>query len=1242
MRPADKHLTPQELDLLLLNPADSRDSNATGALPPEAQQHLNGCEYCQSVADKCRKAEEALRNLRIWSRTSGGGKALAPGSECPPEDTWSTLAAGLMNDEEAAPFITHAATCGWCGPRLKEAMHDLVEDITAEEQEALAKLPSASPGWQRAMARELAARQQNQKDPQPEPKPPFRWWPKLAWATALPAVAIIAVGLGWLVWLKTQQPDVNALLAQAYTEQRTIELRMPGAKYAQMRVQRGSQRSSFSQSSALLAAKPLIKSHLSAEPDSSKWLQAEGWAELLENEYSPAVQSFNRALEKKPASAELMRDTAIAYFERGEAQGRDSDYRNASQLLDKSLNLVPNDPVALFNRAIVNERLSFYKNAIEDLNHYLQIDSTSEWATDAKQRLQDLQKKINEHSESFHAPLLSAEALVKEFSRNSVQVTSAVDQRVEEYLYQAVTDWLPKAFPNTSRVAEVPDIAATSSLKILGQILTERHGDRWLTDFMLRPVSSRTGIAVQELSKAAKANIEENIAQAEESAPIAARIFRNERNQLGLARSLLENMHALQRAQNGDLCLQAGQELSQLHISEFKWISAQWLMEEASCWGKMNDSAKAVKLAEQALKYSQQSNFADLQLRAFAIAADIELSRGRPEHAWKYDREGLDRYWLSSSSPLRAYSFYDNLEYIAEDALQWDLARAAGIEAVAAISDTPKDRGKAMANFRLASTSKILNRNKEATEEFERARNLFAGDKDVESSRKYALFSQLSLADLQVQNGEIKEALPVLLSLEPQLRDIPNYLIRLQLYRAQASAYLKLKQYSDSQGAAERAILVAEEGLRSIHNSSERLVWRNETNAVYRIFLESYWQARHDSESTLSYWEWYRAAPERERQKQSLSGWHAGWSLENADFKPVPGIQINLKNALSRMSKAGNGVVVYAQVPDGIIIWSADENGVESRWISMPAEVLARHVQLFIAYCSDPGSNIGKLKEEGRYLYGILVAPVEKLIQSKPGLIFELDGVISRLPVEVLVESDGHYLGERHAVSISLGLGLHEDKSPDNRLSGNERALVVNPPSSAGNELDLPPLPDAAREAEMVAAQFSNSMRLAGPQATLAAVRNALRNATVFHFAGHAFILGPRSGLLLAQEESGVSSDPPILDADQIQRLDLHNLKLVVLSSCTTEEARSRLADDPDSLVGAFLRAGVKYVVASRWNIDSRFTADFIRNFYSQAPLQHNVAESLQLVATHSLSDTKYSHPYFWAALANFDRAWIN
>jgi CHAT domain-containing protein len=112
-----------------------------------------------------------------------------------------------------------------------------------------------------------------------------------------------------------------------------------------------------------------------------------------------------------------------------------------------------------------------------------------------------------------------------------------------------------------------------------------------------------------------------------------------------------------------------------------------------------------------------------------------------------------------------------------------------------------------------------------------------------------------------------------------------------------------------------------------------------------------------------------------------------------------------------------------------------------------------------------------------------------------------------------------------------------------------------------------------------------------------------------------------------------------MLDADQIRRLNLRHLNLVVLSSCTTEDPGSRFADDPDSVVGAFLRAGVKHVVASRWNVDSTFTLGLIHSFYSQASLAHTVSESLQLIPLHS--DSKYAHPYFWASLENFDRAWI-
>src|ERR1041385_1280038 len=122
MRPADSHLTPQEMELLLFGPVDPGSSDAGSASALEAQQHLSGCAVCQSVAEKYRKADELLRSLerKKGSDSKSGGPA-RPGTECPTEDVWLSWAAGLLSDKEAADYVAHAATCNRCSALLKEA-----------------------------------------------------------------------------------------------------------------------------------------------------------------------------------------------------------------------------------------------------------------------------------------------------------------------------------------------------------------------------------------------------------------------------------------------------------------------------------------------------------------------------------------------------------------------------------------------------------------------------------------------------------------------------------------------------------------------------------------------------------------------------------------------------------------------------------------------------------------------------------------------------------------------------------------------------------------------------------------------------------------------------------------------------------------------------------------------------------------------------------------------------------------
>jgi hypothetical protein len=74
---------------------------------------------------------------------------------CPPEQIWSSVATGLLADREAAPWIAHAAECGFCGSLLREATEDLAMDATPEELQQVREF--VTPEWRGKMARAMSA-----------------------------------------------------------------------------------------------------------------------------------------------------------------------------------------------------------------------------------------------------------------------------------------------------------------------------------------------------------------------------------------------------------------------------------------------------------------------------------------------------------------------------------------------------------------------------------------------------------------------------------------------------------------------------------------------------------------------------------------------------------------------------------------------------------------------------------------------------------------------------------------------------------------------------------------------------------------------------------------------------------------------------------------------------------------------------------------------------------------------------
>jgi tetratricopeptide (TPR) repeat protein len=308
--------------------------------------------------------------------------------ECPSDDALRQLAAGLTPDDVAAKLTQHAATCHHCGPLLRTYTELFSDDFSAEEQAALNQLKSASPKWQQQTAREMLKRA---IPPAPSPRPVFSW--KWIMVPALPVVALIAVGI-W--YLQRDTPEqVARLEAQGYTEQRTIEMRVPYAAYADFNQRRsGDTPSRSALPPSLNQAADKIAKHLEKEADDPQWLMLSARLDLLDWNYKSALSTLEKISDAQIVeSPEYLMTRAFALFQKSEALKESQGYSEAVDLLDKALQKVPNDPVLLFNQAIACEKIHSYECAESDWNRLLAVEKDPQWSAEARKHLDQIREK---------------------------------------------------------------------------------------------------------------------------------------------------------------------------------------------------------------------------------------------------------------------------------------------------------------------------------------------------------------------------------------------------------------------------------------------------------------------------------------------------------------------------------------------------------------------------------------------------------------------------------------------------------------------------------------------------------------------------------------------------------------------------------------------------------------------------------------------------------------------------------
>lgn len=1216
-RPLDRHLDSDELDALVLSqaPGVSATRRLSEDLLRDVQRHVESCQDCDRKVQMHRSAQSAI-SLRGMSAQGAGAK----GSNCSEEGEWVRVAAGLLEEDEAKERMNHAAQCGYCGPLLKGAVKSLSDEATPDEEMEVAELGSARPDWQAEMARRLRNAGQSQRA---EGVASSFWkdlftWPRYAFAIAGSIVLVAAV---WTGMRFLRPASAEQLIAQAYTEHRTIEMRFPGAKRAPISpVERGGSDSDFAKPESLLKAEALIKERLRHSPNNAALLDSKARAELLAATYSSApnyssaiancssaISDLQLALEEKPDSTALLSDLGIAYFQRAvyDPNLHSADFGKAYETLSAVLAKTPDDRVALFNRAIVAEHIFLFSRAREDWEHYLHIDSSGAWSDEARERLRRLQESNRNWKDNRAKPLFSPSELAKQ---ESPSTRDLVNQRVEEYLHVAVRDWLPRAYPMDAK--RPSDENARTALFLLSETIGSYHADQWLADLLQSGTAKNFPSAVSALSTALTANDAGNYDEAVKQSIIAEKAFSQSANTAGILQSRFERLFALQFIHSGQHCAQTvATTLEPVLNSSYTWLKPQVLLEDSACLITNAEIGKSRSRIAEAIKLAERSGYGETYLRCITFDSDNAALAGDLRYSWRQVRRGLDKFWSGNYPELRGYSLYDPLISSAEFSSQPYLQVAAWQEAIDLIASDPDPLQRGLAHFYLAQAAMSAHMLPLFDREYGEFKTLLGMAPKSKAHETDQVEVDLVSAKLESERGRFHTARKKIADLLSRIQTIDD------TYRI-ADAYSTLGELDLREGDVDAAqkhlmsgLVVTEHILSSLRTEKEKIEWGLKASPSYRGLVQVQLR-RGDLQGALELWEWYLGATVRRPQALSLSA-RRNLTEAGSDAEQT----LNLHEVASHLPQlAHQTVLTYAVLPDGLAIWGYDNRGVFHAMVNREPRAVALLAKRFLALCSNPHSDVEVLNRDGRELYGLLIAPIESHLDSNRGLVIEADGALTQIPFEALVDSSAHYLGERYAVTSSFGLYYDLQLRPAEEISPTDAALVVAVATPHG----FPILEGLDQESDTVSRRFDAPTVLKNGQATLQAVMEALSTSSVFYFAGHAVAEPGRTGLVLGDYDDKLGG-PSLLTAGSLKPDRVKKLQVAVLAACDTGIGEDGMYTDVTSLARALVRGGVPRVITSRWKLTSGVTDRLALPFVF--PIKPVVGAV---------------HPYYWASLGQF------
>jgi CHAT domain-containing protein len=1035
--------------------------------------------------------------------------------------------------------------------------------------------------------------------------------------------------LGWKNYSSSSSnSEISVLLNKTFKNDRPTEARITGFDYAPKTEGTRGNGDKIQDLNFVSAKSRAVEAVLKNE--TAENLHELGRVYLAEKNFDEAVKQFEKAIKQNPNLAKLYNDLGVALMEKGKQkeEGKLELFAKANEEIEKSIELDKTLTEAYFNRGLVIESLNLPNQAKEAWENYLKLDSSSQWADEARKHLQKLEinKPVSKTKEKILQDFLEAkqnndhEKAWQIYSSNREMVTGKLIPQQLSFIY------VEAKLGNDEEKSQ----KYLNALKFIGDLEDEKTKDLYWKNIADFYSQTKDFVNLQKAQKLVfdgyNLYLNGKYETAQNNFSLAKSIFLKSENIWESKICDYWTATLLYRIQEIEKSTKIFMELANFAEGRnYKWLTSQAYYKIATNVASIYQLSKQIEYGKKALKIADEIQDIYQLQKINSLIADQYKEFRRYEISLQFAEKSLSLSINFDTSLRQKWRNYNGIAGIFFSMKSYHTSALYQTEALKLAKSLEDKTFLHLSNLDLASILKSQKKYDKATKYIKESQNIAESIENQDERKRAISYSKLKLADLKSQLKEYEEAIELynqtISFYDTSELKFDNY----QAHKGRLLCYLAKKDNGYIQQEVPLVLDIFKKYRREILEEQNRNGFFDNEQNIYDLLID-YEHGQNSSEKAFDY-------AEESRSRSLLDIIKSGAEVSDKDIKFVSEISEPLKLAEIRLQMPEEvQIVQYAVLENKVLIWLIDKENFSVAVSEISSEKLQEKVSVYIEALKKGIAEEQVFSEE---LYQILISPVETKLNTSKEICLILDKSLFQLPFVALISPrTKKYLLNDYKILFapSANVFIASTKNAMERERDSDEILlsIGNPNFDQAKFPDLPNLPSAEKEAKEITKYYQAKTVLIGRDASKQKIRDVLPKAHIIHFAGHYVI----------DENSPMLSNLILSDEDNLANYELIGerlllAKLIVLSACQTGVERFYKGEGMIGASRTFLAVGVPLVVASQWAVDSEATETIMTNFHRYRKTEKlSSVEALrksQMDMINNQNET-YRQPYYWAA----------